>query len=158
MNYKIKGNQHISRDCMVCGVENDFGLKSRFFETEENEVIALFTPRQCHQSYPRITHGGIIAAILDETIGRAIMCQYGGTTFGVTVELNVKYKRPVPYDVELKAIGRITSDKGRIFEGTGLQRQRGNICAVPLRSSPTPNLSTISGSDLRIFPLKSICR
>lgn len=119
MNYKIKGNQHISRDCMVCGVENDFGLKSRFFETEENEVIALFTPRQCHQSYPRITHGGIIAAILDETIGRAIMCQYGGTTFGVTVELNVKYKRPVPYDVELKAIGRITSDKGRIFEGTG---------------------------------------
>lgn len=119
MNYKIIGTQNISRDCMVCGVENDFGLKARFHETDEKEVIALFTPRKVHQSYPQITHGGVTAAILDETIGRAIMCHYGKTSFGVTVELNVKYKRPIPYDVELKAVGRITKNSGRIFEGTG---------------------------------------
>ena len=119
MKHKIKSTQNISRDCMVCGVENEFGLKTRFHETEENEVIALFTPQQFHQSYPNITHGGITAAILDETIGRAIMVFYDRSTFGVTVELNVKYKRPVPYGVELKAIGRITRDSGRIFEGTG---------------------------------------
>ena len=45
---------------------------------------------------------------------------YGGQSmFGVTIELNVKYKKPVPLGVELKVIGRITQDKGRIFEGTG---------------------------------------
>lgn len=119
MQYKIKATQNISRNCMVCGVENDFGLKTRFHETEEGEVVALFTPQQFHQSYPDMTHGGITAAILDETIGRAIMITHDRSTFGVTIELNVKYKRPVPYGVELKAVGRIVNDHGRIFEGTG---------------------------------------
>lgn len=119
MRHKIRAAQNISRDCMVCGIENDFGLKASFYQTENNELIACFTPQKFHQSYPNITHGGITAAILDETIGRAIMVFYDGNTFGVTLELNVKYKKPVPYGVELKAIGRISSDNGRIFEGTG---------------------------------------
>lgn len=119
MNHKIKATQNISRDCMVCGIDNDFGLKTRFHETEDKEVVALFTPQKFHQSYPNVTHGGITAAILDETIGRAIMAFYDRNTFGVTLELNVKYKKPVPYGVELKAVGRITRDKRRIFEGTG---------------------------------------
>lgn len=119
MKHKIKATQNISRNCLVCGVENEYGLKTRFHETEENEVIALFRPQEFHQSYPNITHGGISAALLDEVIGRAIMAFYDRKTFGVTIELNVKYKKPVPYGVELKAIGRITRDGGRIFEGTG---------------------------------------
>jgi uncharacterized protein (TIGR00369 family) len=119
MKHKITATQNISRNCMVCGVENEFGLKTRFHETENKEVVALFTPKAFHQSYPNVTHGGISAAILDEAIGRAIMAFYDRETFGVTLELNVKYKKPVPYGVELKAVGRITSDGGRIFEGTG---------------------------------------
>jgi uncharacterized protein (TIGR00369 family) len=119
MNHKIKATQNISRDCMVCGVENEFGLKTRFFETEENELVAVFSAQQFHQSYPNVTHGGIAATILDETIGRAIMMFYDRDTFGVTVELNVKYKQPVPYGVELKAVGRITKHNRRLFEGTG---------------------------------------
>jgi len=119
MKHKIKATQNISRDCMVCGVKNEFGLKTRFYETEENEVVALFTPQKEHQSYPNVTHGGIVAAILDETIGRAIMVFYDRSSFGVTIELNVKYKRPVPYGVELTAVGRISKDNGRIFAGSG---------------------------------------
>ena len=119
MKHKIRDTQNISRYCMVCGVDNDFGLKTRFYETEDKEVVALFYPQEFHQSYPNITHGGITAAILDETIGRAIMVFYDRSTFGVNIELNVKYKRPVPYGVELKAVGRITNDSGRIFTGTG---------------------------------------
>lgn len=131
MQHKIKATQNISRNCMVCGVENDFGLKTRFHETEHNEVIAVFTPQPHHQSYPRITHGGITAAILDETIGRALMTTAGSTGFGVTLELNVKYKKPVPYGVELKAIGRITADNGRIFEGAGeLYLPEGTLAAT----------------------------
>jgi acyl-coenzyme A thioesterase PaaI-like protein len=74
---------------------------------------------QEHQSYPKVLHGGISAAILDEVIGRAIMMTSDSCTFGVTIELKVRYKKPVPLGAELKAIGRITRDKGRIFEGTG---------------------------------------
>ena len=119
MNHKIKATQNISRNCVVCGIENEFGLKTRFHETDNNELVALFTPQEFHQSYPNVTHGGISAAILDEVIGRAIMAFYDRNTFGVTIELNMRYKKPVPYGVELKAVGRITRDSGRIFEGTG---------------------------------------
>jgi acyl-coenzyme A thioesterase PaaI-like protein len=40
-------------------------------------------------------------------------------TFGVTIELKVRYKNPVPLGVELKAVGRITRERSRTFEGTG---------------------------------------
>lgn len=119
MNHIIKNGQHISKHCMVCGIENPFSLKTQFFETVEKEVVALFTAREEHQSYPGIAHGGVSAALLDEVIGRAIMAHYDQNTFGVTVDLQVKYKKPVPLDVELKVVGRITSDRGRLYEGSG---------------------------------------
>lgn len=119
MNFSIVNKQNISKNCLVCGIENDFGLKTKFYETEDDEVIGIFTPHDKLQSYPNVLHGGISATILDETIGRAIMAKYGQNAFGVTIELNVKYKKPVPLNIELKTIGRMTNDRGRIFEGTG---------------------------------------
>ena len=119
MKWRVTGQQHISKNCLVCGVDNPFGLKTKFYELENKEVVAFFTPHTYLQSYPGVLHGGISATILDETIGRAIMMHYGQESFGVTVELNVKYKKPVPLGLELKVVGRITNDKGRIFEGTG---------------------------------------
>jgi len=119
MDYKVINSQHISKNCLVCGVENNFGLKTRFYETAESELVAVFKPMSEHQSYPNVTHGGISAAILDEVIGRAIMMTTDSDTFGVTVELVVRYKKPVPLDSELKVVGRITRDRGRLFEGTG---------------------------------------
>jgi len=119
LKFKIKDKQNISKCCFVCGIENSVGLKAKFYVSDKDETIALFTPRNNLQSYPGVMHGGISATILDETIGRAIMNSYGQDTFGVTLELNVKYKKPVPTDVELKVVGRITKDRGRIFEGSG---------------------------------------
>lgn len=119
MSHKIKNSQNISKNCLVCGVDNDFGLKTRFYETENNELIAVFKPLDEHQSYPNVMHGGISATILDEAIGRAIMMTTDSNTFGVTVELNVRYKKPVPLGSELKVVSRISKDRGRIFEGTG---------------------------------------
>ena len=119
MSHKITNSQNISKNCLVCGVDNEFGLKTHFYETENSELIAVFTPLPEHQSYPNVTHGGISAAILDEVIGRAIMMTTDSSTFGVTVELTVRYKKPVPLGVELKAIGRITRERSRTFEGTG---------------------------------------
>ena len=119
MKFKVTGKQHISKNCLVCGIENPFGLKTKFYELENKEVVAYFTPHTYHQSYPGILHGGISATILDETIGRAIMAHNGQESIGETIELNLKYKKPVPLGVELKVVGRIINDKGRIFEGTG---------------------------------------
>lgn len=119
MKFDIVNRQNISKNCFVCGVENDLGLKTKFYETSNEEVIAIFTPHDKLQSYPNILHGGISATILDETIGRALMIKYGSESFGVTVELNLRYRKPVPLNQELKVIAKVTNDKGRLYEGTG---------------------------------------
>lgn len=118
MEHSVRGAQNISRMCMVCGVDNQAGLHSRFFELESGELVGVFTPQEGHQSYPGRLHGGISSAILDETIGRAINIT-DPNAWGVTVELNVKYRKPVPLNSDVRAIGRITKDSSRIFEGSG---------------------------------------
>lgn len=129
MKYKVKRKQQNSRMCLVCGLLNDFGLKTRFYELENGELVALFTPLDVHQSYPGRMHGGIASAILDETIGRAIMAN-GEDDWGVTIELDVRYLKPIPLNEELMVVGRITKDNRRIFEGTGeIILQNGEIAA-----------------------------
>ena len=119
MHYQVKRKQPNSKMCLVCGMKNPFGLHSFFYELENDELLAVFTPREEHQSYPGRLHGGIAAAILDETIGRAIMTRYTEDIWGVTMEFTSRYKKPIPLDEELRVISRITKENNRIFEGTG---------------------------------------
>jgi len=105
--------------CFVCGRNNDAGLQAAFYEMEDGCLVCLFTPQEVHQSYPGRLHGGIASTILDETIGRAIMIGSGGEVWGVTLELTVEYKKPVPLGVELRVIGRIDGESSRFFSGSG---------------------------------------
>ncbi len=102
----------------MCGVDNGAGLGARFFELDGDELVGVFVPREEHQGYPGRLHGGISSAILDETIGRAINLT-DADAWGVTVELNVKFRKPVPIGGPVRAVGRITRDSARLFEGTG---------------------------------------
>jgi acyl-coenzyme A thioesterase PaaI-like protein len=115
---KVEAAQRVSRMCMVCGVENQFGLQGRFFVLEGGELVGVFKPRQEHQGYPGRLHGGMVGALLDETIGRAINAAHEDI-WGVTVKFQMRLRQPVPLDREIKAVGRITRDTGRAFEGTG---------------------------------------
>jgi uncharacterized protein (TIGR00369 family) len=118
MKHDVRRKHENSRLCFVCGLKNDFGLKAAFYELENNELVAVFTPQDEHQSYPGRMHGGIAAAMLDETIGRAIMIEQP-EIWGVTIDLQLKYKKPVPLEQELRVVGRITSQNKRVFEGSG---------------------------------------
>jgi len=118
INYRVKRKQENSRLCLVCGWQNQLGLHAEFFELENDELVAVYSPLEEHQSYPGRLHGGVAGAILDETIGRAIMIGHPDV-WGVTVELNLRYHAPVPLNEELRIVGRITRDSSRIFEGTG---------------------------------------
>ena len=119
MHHHIVRKQHNSKMCFVCGLKNNFGLKASFYESEQKELICLFKPCDEHQSYPGRLHGGIASAILDETIGRAIMQYFNDEIWGVTIDLNLRYKKPIPLNEELKVVGRITSQNSRFFEGSG---------------------------------------
>lgn len=130
MKHKITGKQHNSRKCLVCGLKNDLGLKASMYELENGELVSVFKPLEEHQSYPGRLHGGIAAAILDETIGRAILIK-DKNAWGVTVELELKYRKPVPLDQELRVVGRITRDSKRLFEGTGeIVLENGEIAVI----------------------------
>lgn len=129
MTDRVIAAQNISRMCMVCGTENEAGLHARFFELENGELAGVFTPSENHQSYPGRLHGGLASTILDETIGRAINVA-DPEAWGVTIELTVKYRKPVPLDGEIVAHGRITKDAGRMFEGSGEIRLPDGTVAV----------------------------
>ena len=118
MSLKVRAAQNVSKMCLVCGVENSAGFKARFFEVEGGELVGVFQPRTEHQGYPGRLHGGLASALLDETIGRAINVA-DTQVWGVTAEFTVKFRKPVPLDREVRAVGRITRDRGRVFEGTG---------------------------------------
>ena len=118
MKYKVLKKQKNSKMCFCCGMENAFGFQAYFYELENGELVGLFTPREEHQSYPGRTHGGLSAAILDECLGRVIMVAEPGV-WGVTVKLNLEYKKPVPLNVPLRVVSRITSNNRRLFEATG---------------------------------------
>jgi uncharacterized protein (TIGR00369 family) len=111
--------QPTSRMCFVCGESNPGGVHVHFYEQEDGSLLARFTGADHHQGYPGRMHGGVITAIMDETMGRATMIRHGEAIWGVTAELNVRFRKPVPLGVELTAIGRIVSEKSRTFEGAG---------------------------------------
>lgn len=118
MQLHVTAKQQNSKLCLVCGLKNPFGLRTAFYELENNELLAIFKPMEEHQSYPGRLHGGISTAILDETIGRAIM-MWHQDIWGVTIECSTRYRKPVPLSGEIRVIGRITKDARRYFEGTG---------------------------------------
>lgn len=119
VNLKVTGKQPNAKMCFVCGVDNRFGLKSRFYELEDAQLLAVFQPAEEHQGYPGRLHGGIAATILDETIGRAIMIKYRETVWGVTVDFSMRLRKPVPLDGEVRVIARIVDEGRRTFNGEG---------------------------------------
>lgn len=115
---KVIKKQYNSRRCFICGISNDTGLQTEFYELEDGSLAATATARSYHQSYPGRVHGGVSTALLDETIGRAINVAEPDT-WGVTVEITTRFKKPVPYDVPLIVTGRITENRSRLFSGEG---------------------------------------
>ena len=119
MKFAVKKKQPTSRMCFVCGSGNSSGLHARFYELENGELTALFTPGEEHQGYPGRLHGGIASTILDETIGRTIMLNDSDEYWGVTIEFTSRYKKPIPLGSQIRVVARVTQNSSRVFEGSG---------------------------------------
>lgn len=129
MRLKVMKKQNNSSMCFVCGMDNEASLRTKYYELENKSILGLFHGGKVHQSYPERMHGGIITALLDETIGRAIQIN-DINTFGVTVELTVKYLKPVPLDETLYCVGKITDSRKVLFYGEGyISNTKGEILA-----------------------------
>jgi len=114
---RVLSKQKNSKMCIICGMDNPYSLKAQFYNMEDESVMALFTYREGHQSYPGRVHGGMITALLDEMGLRALWAKEGGEkTYGVTLSLETKYRKPVPYDTELIGKGVIVSETAKFVQ------------------------------------------
>lgn len=112
--------QATSRMCFVCGRENPVGLHLQFYEDHEHErvVVPLVIPDR-YQGYPGIAHGGILATVLDEVSGRALMMASADNPFWVTAKLELRYRKPTPTETPLEAIGWVVRRRRRTAEVAG---------------------------------------
>jgi len=101
-----------SKKCFICGLENPIGLKLRIYEVEPGRVESIFTAHEHFQGYPGVLHGGIIATIIDEISGRALLGSVEKPRFMFTAKLEVKYRKNVPIGKPLKLVGKAGQDKG----------------------------------------------
>ena len=148
MKLKVVKKQNNSDMCVVCGLKNALSLGTRFYAVEGELMVGIVTGRDEHQSYPNRMHGGMISALLDEVIGRAINIPEP-EAFGVTTELNVKYKKPVPLNEEIKIVGRLTRNTRLIFQGEGwIEDKDGNVLATATATYVKMTSEKIAGEPL----------
>lgn len=127
----MRQKQPNSKHCFVCGVENPNGLNLSFYDTGPGCVEAKWIPRSHFQGFPGIVHGGIIAAALDEAAARTVFGADGSARMVVTATLEVRYRRPIPVDVELCITGTLKEDKGEvILAASKIEDQNGLILAT----------------------------
>lgn len=112
--------------CFVCGTENPHGLGVAFYDdgaTVWTELVAA----EHHQGWPGVLHGGIVSALLDETIGRVAFLH---DRWVQTARLELRFLRPAPLGERLIATGEMTRDLKRLMEMSGrLLTERGELLA-----------------------------
>ena len=94
--------------CFICGLQNPVGLQMALYNDLDNQqVVSSVTVPEHFNGYPGIVHGGIVAAILDEVAGRAVLVNGSADDLMVTLKIEVKYRQPTPTLTPLTVIGRV---------------------------------------------------
>lgn len=112
---RVVGKQTNSRMCYVCGLDNPEGLQAHFYNMEDGSVMTKFSYRDTQQSFPGRVHGGLVATMLDELGLRALWVKNSEDNFGVTMTMNVKLRKPVPYNKPLIGKGLVTKENSKFF-------------------------------------------
>lgn len=107
-----------AEQCFVCGRSNEAGLHLQFYDDGVDTVCSKITIDKRHEGYPGIVHGGILASILDEVVGRVAMVG-DHHRFMMTVNMKLQYRNPVPIGEDLVCVGKAVRMRGRIGKAVG---------------------------------------
>ncbi len=100
--------------CFACGDQNAHGLHMRFERDGEDAVRCTYLPKPEDQGFPGVLHGGIVAALLDESMAWAMWAW--DRALGVTAKMETRYRRSAPLDGALTIRARVESVRGRRVE------------------------------------------
>ena len=114
--------------CFGCGGANDAGMKLTFVQDNVNrKVVGRFILGEAYQGGGGMAHGGIIATLLDEAMGK--VCRFREVR-AVTAELMVQYLKPVKVDQEIVVEGFETEQRGRnLFLAGEIRNSAGEVLA-----------------------------
>jgi len=112
--------------CFICGQKSRVGLKARFFWDGEKAFCDI-TADEEYAGYKDIFHGGVVAALLDEVMIKALLAE---EIFSVTAEFTVRLKKPIYSGDRLRFEGRKTNQRGVLYYTRGQAvNQDGDIVA-----------------------------
>jgi uncharacterized protein (TIGR00369 family) len=114
--------------CFGCGGANDDGMKLTF--TQDNagrRIVGKFVLGPRYQGGGGMGHGGIIATLLDEAMGK--VCRFREAR-AVTAEMSIQYLKPVRVDEEITVEAYETGFEGRnIFQTGEIRNAAGDVLA-----------------------------
>ena len=135
----MKLEPNLENGCFGCGGANHDGMKLAFEQDDDRKrIVGRFRIGARYQGGTGFLHGGIIATLLDEAMGKV---NRFSKVRAVTAELTVEYKRPVRVDEEIFVEGWQADQNGRNFyheaeirnsAGDVLARGKGRFVAIDL--------------------------
>jgi uncharacterized protein (TIGR00369 family) len=97
--------------CFACGKSNAEGMRLNFKYAQKRACfVCRFRLRKRFTGPPGYAHGGIIATILDEAMGKVNKLRQ---VVALTARITVDYLRPVPLNKALRVESREVSVHGR---------------------------------------------
>ena len=128
MSDTIRLEPNPSNRCFGCGGDNTGGMKLTFEQDNANrKIVGRFVLGERYQGGAGFAHGGIIALLLDEAMGK--VCRFREVR-AVTAELSVEYLKPVSIDKEIVVEGRETEMNGRnLFMSGEVRNEDGEVLA-----------------------------
>lgn len=97
--------------CFGCGGANASGMKLTFeLDQDAQRASGKFVLGQRYAGGAGFAHGGVIAILLDEVMGKISKLT---EERAVTAELNIEYRKPVPVESEITVSGWQEDEKGR---------------------------------------------
>jgi len=99
-------------NCFACGSLNVHGLHLELHAGGDRCWTELVLDRR-FEGWEGIAHGGILCTILDEVMAWALV---GEDNWGVTVRMNVAFRRPVEVGRTVRAEGWIAQARRRVVE------------------------------------------
>jgi uncharacterized protein (TIGR00369 family) len=107
----IRLDPNPTNKCFGCGGDNDRSMLLAFEQDNVNRrIVGKFTLGPRYQGGGGMLHGGIIAVLLDEAMGKS--CRFRNVR-AVTAEMNIDFIKPIRVDQEITVEAFETAHRGR---------------------------------------------
>ncbi len=128
MSETIRLEPNPTNKCFGCGGDNAGGMKLTFEQDNvHRRIVGRFVLGERYQGGGGFAHGGIIALLLDEAMGK--VCRFREVR-AVTAELNIEYLKPVSVEKEITVEASEAEQNGRnLFMVGEIRDEAGDVLA-----------------------------